>query len=126
MFFKSSCFAILSTTIFILSGCSTENKQISQTYRKISQTETLAVPQAEVVETAKFKELRRQFEGTENEVKQIDNLRNSLRTMYTDEYPKVKKVSRDLAKTKQKLKIIEELLNSEREKLEYRLKNSPV
>jgi len=91
MIFKSSCFAILSVTIFIFSGCSSENKQISQTYHKIPQTETLAVPQVEVFETAKFKELKRQFEAVENEVNQTDDLRNQLRTLYTDRISKGKK-----------------------------------
>jgi len=45
---------------------------------------------------------------------------------YTEEYPGVIKVSKELTKAKEKLKIAESLLNAEREKLEYRVKNSPV
>jgi hypothetical protein len=130
MISKLVCCLFLSATTFVLNNCSSENKEIAPPEpetAKIETPKTLAAPrQVEVVETPRFKELKKQFESAENEVKQLEDLRNELLITYTEEYSKVKKVSKELDKAKMKLAAIEKLLNAEREKNEYRQKNSSV
>jgi len=126
MICKLVCSIFLSVTAILFSGCSSENTQTSETKNEVPETQTIAVPQVEIVETPKFNELKKQFETTEKEVNRLEETRKRLLIVYTEEYPKVKKVSQELGKAKEKLKITESLLNSEREKLEYRKKNPPV
>lgn len=126
MIFKLVCFVVLSTAVLLFNNCSRLNTPISQVKKEAPEIKTIAVPQIEVVETPRFKELKRQFETAENEVARLDEERKRLLTTYTEKYSKVKIISRKLAKAEEKLKIAEQLLNSERDKLEYRTKNSPV
>ena len=116
----------LFVTAILFSGCSSENTQISETKNEVTETKTIAVPQVEIVETPRFKEIKKQFEAVETEVNRLEETRERLLITYTEEYPKVKKISRELDKAKEKLKIVEALLNAEREKLEYQVKNLPV
>jgi len=117
---------ILSAAVILFNGCSSRNTPVSQSESEAPKVQTIAVPQVEVVETPRFKELKRQFEAAENAVSGLVEERKRLLIVYTEEYSKVKKISRELVEAKEKLRIVESLLNVEREKLEYRLKNSPV
>jgi len=122
--FKSIGLTILSAVVF--TGCASENKLVSLPQSETPKTQTIAVGQVEVVETPRFIELRNQFQIVEAEVRLLSERRERLLVNYTEEYPGVIKVSKELTKAKEKLKIAESLLNAEREKLEYRVKNSPV
>jgi hypothetical protein len=111
----------------VLNGCAAENVPVSQTKPAAPPARSLAVPsRGEAVETPKFKELKKKAELAAAEFKRIEEARTRLLIVYTEEHPKVKKASRALDSALKASKSAESLLNTVREKLEYRVKTPPV
>src|SRR4051812_40316885 len=107
---RSVCLAIILVTGFLSGACSAE-ESIKIVPPETETPKTLAVPrQVRVIRTARLKELKKQVESAENEVKKLEYLRDSLRTTYTEEYSKVKKVSKELDEAREKLEVIRNLL----------------
>lgn len=120
-------FAVLSALVILFNACSSENTSVSQTKSEVPKTKSLAVPpQIKIVETPRFKELKKQFETAETKVKRLEEQRIRLLTVYTKEHSKVRKVSQELGKAQENLKAVENLLNAEREKIVFQVKNPPV
>jgi spore coat polysaccharide biosynthesis protein SpsF (cytidylyltransferase family) len=127
MLFKLVGVPILFALTFFFGGCSAGSTSILQANNVAPETKTLAVPpQIKFDETPRFKELKKQFEAAESEVKQLEEQRLRLLVNYTEDYPKVKKITKELEKAREKLKVIENLLNVEREKLDIQVKTPPV
>ncbi len=122
--------AIVFLFLIILSsfGCekASQNKQFDQIKKETQQTQFFVVPQFELIETPKYKELKKQVEESQETVNELETKRASLLVIYTEESYEFKKVSVKLAATVAKLKKLKNLLNEETEKLQSQQKNPLV
>ena len=119
-------FCLTAVILFSLTGCSSVSEPAESPRASAPPSEVSAVPQVEVVETERFRELKQRFETAEARVARLTERRQKLLIVYTEAHPEVKKISTELAKAADELKIAEGLFRAERDKLEYRQKNSPV
>jgi hypothetical protein len=120
--------AILFCSLVFLFGCTeTEQgtKEVATQNEIISASpQSLLLPKIELVETPKYKELKRRVETQRRKVEELENERQKLTVVYTDLYPPVQKNAKRLAVERKELERLETLLNDEFQKLTFQ-KNEP-
>jgi peptidoglycan hydrolase CwlO-like protein len=118
--------ALLSLLTFLNSGCGNAVKEVAQTKIETQATQSLPVPQDELIETPKYKELKRQVEKTHNKVNELEFQKSAMLVKYTEKHSSVKEISNKLKESKKVLDELEILLAEETEKLKKRPKNPAV
>src|SRR5215203_4177825 len=116
--------AILFCILAFFFGC-TEAKQSTKVLSTQNETitaspQSLLLPKIELVETPKYKELKKQVNKQRLKVEELENERESLTTVYTDLHPKVQKNAKQLAAERKELERLETLLSDEFRKLTLR------
>ena len=119
-------FAFLSALVLCGCGNSSPLQASVQIQGEIKENKPLLTPQYKLDASPRYRFLKKQVEETRNQAETLESERDILFAKYTEEYPKLKKVSKRLNETRQLLDKLEKDLDDEARRLGYTSANSPV